>query len=759
MTTTKRLPLAGHRRDALSATAALMLACGALASIAGPVFARPQADSAAAAPAAPSAPSNAQLLDDYAHYVQTANYTMAESVGAQLLARTPEAKDFAALVEAGDLRRFEAATQRALRVRDRSALQDITGALLKKYETGRLDRARDPQQISANIKDLTGTLRARLLARQGLVQAGEYAVPQLLEALLQSNDAELSVQAQSVLVDLGRQAIVPLATAMFASPELAQERIVRVLGAIPYRQSLPYLADLAASTQNASVRSAAQQAIERLGGSGSADVAGLYRGLAEAYYASAEEVTSFPTEDFQLLWSASPQAGLAMNAIRTSVFHEAMAMRLAERAMQLQTASGGTADPETLALWVASNYSREFDTPAGYRNPAYLTAEHATQGETARRSAEYFGIASGANVTQRVLARAIDTRNTRLARRAIAAIEQTAGGKAALDVGGQRTPLSSALVYPDRRVQVESALAIAMARPTQAFAGSERVVPTLADAVSGLAQQTAVVLSLNSERYQSVRALLEKQGFTVLPQGASLSDVQSAIDQAPAINLVVVVGFTAERTAQLIGETKGMPQTSTAGVLALVAQDIYAQQQTALERTAGVAVRPVGTGEGPLASTISDLLDKTAGGAITKDEAAAYTARALTALRELALSNNPALDPSGATSALIGKLKAEDATHRTTAAGVLAMVGNANAQRALMDAAIAATGADRNAMLAQVADSAKRFGNQLEARQTDELLRMAGASDEASATAAAAAMGALGISNEQLMPLILPATK
>ncbi len=54
-----------------------------------------------------------------------------------------------------------------------------------------------------------------------------------------------------------------------------------------------------------------------------------------------------------------------------------------------------------------------------------------------------------------------------------------------------------------------------------------------------------------------------------------------------------------------------------------------------------------------------------------------------------------------------------------------------------------------------VADSAKRFGNQLEARQVDRVVELAMKAEAAEAAAAAALVGALNLPNDNLIPLIL----
>src|SRR5690606_15511000 len=195
----------------------------------------------------------------------------------------------------------------------------------------------------------------------------------------------------------------------------AQELVVSLLGDIDYQTSVPYLYDLWASSPSEPLRKNIELAITKLTGHFAQDVsvAGLYLALGENYYSEPPSLTSFPGEPYQLLWSYDPGIGLIAQAIATPVFHEAMAMRCAERSLTLEPA-----DSPALPLWLSANFSREIDSPEGYENPAYPAS---------RRDATYYAVAAGAGPCERVLARGLATRDTPLTRRAIAAIERTAG--------------------------------------------------------------------------------------------------------------------------------------------------------------------------------------------------------------------------------------------------------------------------------------------------------------------------------------------
>ncbi|MBL4590398.1 MAG: hypothetical protein JKY96_00410, partial [Phycisphaerales bacterium] len=408
------------------------------------------------------------LLRDFIHFVKISRYDVAADLGRQLLAEGLDPEEFVDLVEGSREReRFEQAVAAAMRV---PVLEPAAAEMDRLFRDGKLARARNPEEIAHNIELLTGGLRARQLGRQRLLVAGEYAMPQLLEAFLQQRNITLKAQVQRLLVDMGRQSIIPLTTSLDGLDAIRQEAIVEVLGLIPYRTSLPALVDLHQNTDNNSVRNACSRAIARLGGDSNDNVADLYTVLAETYYTEPAELTSFAGEEYQLLWNFDNGLGLIMTPILTPVFHEAMAMRVAERSLTINPA-----DSETLGLWVAANYSRSLDSTDGYENPVYPSS---------RRAAAYYGIAAGPDIAQLVLRRALDTRDTPLARNAIDAIAETAGSRM---LWGQsvndRFPLLESLNYPNRRVQYEAALALGQAQPTQSFQSSGRVIPLLASAV------------------------------------------------------------------------------------------------------------------------------------------------------------------------------------------------------------------------------------------------------------------------------------
>lgn len=681
-----------------------------------------------------------ELLRDFIHFVKIARFDVAADLGTRLIETGITETEFVDLVESSrEQQRFEEAIAAGLRV---PVLEPIAAQLESMFRDGKLDRARDPQEIARNIGLLTGGLRARTLARERLIFAGEYAMPQLLDAYLQNKDLALKAQVQRLMVDLGRGAIAPLMAALPGLDETSQEAVAEVLGLIPYRTSLPVLIDVYQNTTNNAVRQATGRAISRLGGNPGSDTADMYALLADSYYAEPAELTSFPNEDFQLVWNFDPGLGLVMVPVRTPVFHEAMSMRLAERALSLDPQND-----ETLALWVASNYSRSFDSPDGYENPMYSSD---------RRDAEYFGVAVGPEIDQVVLRRGIDTRDTPLVRSAIQAIAQTAGSRSlwGQDIDG-RYPLLESLNYQNRRVQFETALALGNALPSESFNGSERVIPLLASAVKDASARYAVILTgEDRERYDQYRASLERAGFTVLPPApGGLGELAASIAETPTIDLIVSAqGF--DNTLLSIETARTENKTSVSPVLAIMGPDDLVAMQRQYGRDQTISVRRQSISGSAFDTSVETLLEAASGGPISTEEADEYATRAIEVLRNLAISNNEVLNISDAASILIDVLAQVDGFTMLDVAEIISYMPQPKAQQAIMNKALEVSEDLQVEMLTIVSDSGKRYGNQLNNRQIRRLIELAQSENDELAATAAATMGALEVENDTLLQLI-----
>lgn len=132
-----------------------------------------------------------------------------------------------------------------------------------------------------------------------------------------------------------------------------------------------------------------------------------------------------------------------------------------------------------------------------------------------------------------------------------------------------------------------------------------------------------------------------------------------------------------------------------------------------------------------------------------------YAARALAAMRDLAISRNAVFDVADAALPLIATLDDTSGGVRFQVAEVLSWINQQRVQVAMMESALSSAGIERIELLGYVASSAKRFGNLLDPRQVDRLLDLAVQAQGVEATAAASLMGALDLPNDRIVPLII----
>lgn len=721
-------------------SAATVLGLVLVAGTSMPAIAQDEGADQAAADAS-SQPSAAQLLEDFIFYVNTANIELAQANANALVALDMTNLEFLGTVEDSPTmqQRFDLAYRRALVM---PGLEDAAAKLYMLYTNGRRDRARQPEEIERNIKLLTGTMGNRLFARDRLVEAREYAVPYLLNVLIDSRDGAERAEVASMLTKMGRDAIVPLCEALLKVGPETQEQIANILGEIQYRTSLPYLYELRASTDNDRVRAAVDRAIaarDNAAGVG-APVGELYRALGDTYFTGTKSVLTFPGEEHQLLWSFEPALGLAAQAIRTEVFHEARAMTLAEKAL-----TANPEDQEAVALWIAANFQREIDTPEGYENPAYPAG---------RRDAMYYAVAAGSGPAQRVLERGLVTKNTRLARRAIEALSRSAGGADIVRRGETASPLVQAMDYPDRRVRYEAALAIAGANPPAGFAGADRVVPVLASVIGEASARYAVVIADQPEQQQRSRQVLEDLGYKVLAPAATLDAMSEEIVNVPGVD-VVVVHQAGEAALGTITQIRADSRLSVTPVLAMMPVADVNRLETRLTVGANTEFRGEGINDAQLAQSIEELVTRATGPAIDDEEGDRYSMAAIEALEKLAVGGAGAMDVGGASNALITALKGSEGDVQQRLGLLLGHICRPGVQNALVEAAFEVDGQDRVGLLHAAGDSARRCGNQLDERLTKRVIEAASTAEGDEATAAAALLGSLNLPNARVVPLIV----
>lgn len=353
-----------------------------------------------------------------------------------------------------------------------SELAELSKKILAIIEGGGFEDRTQPDVISEEVLRLNSdTPRGRLTAIERLKNAGEYAIPFMIDALADTERKDEFARIADALSQIGRDAIRPLAAALQTDNVAVKSEIVKALGGIGYPQALPYLKYIVENEKSPDIRQSAQAGIIKINSSAaSISAAQLFYELAEKYYDHAQSLQ--PAEDANTanVWFWDAENGkLIREAVNKSYFNELMAMRNCEWSLKADENYGSS-----IGLWIASYFKAESANVG--KMPEYFGESHA--------NALVYATTAGVEYLHQSLARAIKDSNTFVALGVIEALGRTAGEKSLFYRIGTEQPLVKALTFKDRLVRYSSAIAIAAALPKDSFEESKRVVTILAEALA-----------------------------------------------------------------------------------------------------------------------------------------------------------------------------------------------------------------------------------------------------------------------------------
>lgn len=700
----------------------------------------PKADGAAnadgAAPAEPTAvpvPVEAQqAMDAFIHSVLIGRADLAKSAAEVLLATTITPAQAAQIVDGGGFAdRFERALEASRAMPEVSTLAVDLG---KKVDAGRLDMARDPVRIEAAVSNLNGTLRQQAFAMRTLESAGSYAMPALLRALTAGRSASQELMAERAILNIGRNAVLPLCEALSGLSAGQQVRAVRILGEIGSKTAAPWIASVAgAKGATTDVRQACTEAMARLGVS-STDLSALWTSMARNFIVGTDGLLPYPAEMQQPTWRFDADHGLMPKLVTTPVYCDIMAQRCALQAMSAD-AGNGTA----LAVYLAAGLRLESQATAT-EVPSPLAPSSLVQ-------------AAGPMVGRQVLGLGVEISDAGLQLQAIRALTDT-GGPATLVSGSDQNPLITCLDSANRRVRVEAALALARAMPSTSFARADSVVPTLAATLREGGRLAAGVIAAQAEDRTQIEGWIRTLGFDVLASGDSAAALRSGMTGRGSADLVVVAGdptFVSNQGRSLRGEAL----TSSAMLMLAVPEQDAARVDRSLRDSRSSNVWFLGSSADTFAGAVKVLMNRAGGGMPSADDMRALAMQSADALVSIGRVGGGPFRMVDAEAALIDGLDRQQGDLRARIAQALALVPSQAAQRALLSAGLNAEGDDRVMLLKATAESARRFGDKADPTQVDRLRALLVQGEGSVGAAAAECYGSLNLGPQESIKLIL----
>lgn len=621
----------------------------------------------------------------------------------------------------------------------------------------------DPYEIAVNVRKLGGPPRTAFNAAARLKESGEYAVPHLIQFLQDENQKALHPAIIQVIPEIGRGALNPLCIALEMPDNVTKRIVIDALARIGYRQALPYLAkvvdDEAASPE---CRTTARQAMSTLGADAQSRGALFYE-LADQYYANAESVRADPRRDTANVWYLR-DGELRLVEVPTPIFNDVMAMRCCEES--LRAAPDNRA---ATALWIAANFRREAKLGLDVENeaPDALAAKDGTRPDDYPRSL-YFARAAGPTYNHMVLARAYKDREPGVALGAIAALADTAGAASLVGPEDVKQALVSTLAFPNRQVRIKAALALGRALPAESFAGSENVVPVLAEALAQSGRQSALIVDPDSDSANKMQAVLRSAGF----ECAIGSDLYGARQQATKANItsydLILLATDMQRPDVLtaVGDLRRDLPTSATPILVVVKEGHIARGNSAARAAAGVEVVPEEITElGDPGEIVRQLMNRVARASqvlgmlpLSPDLSLSLAIQSCDVLRMIAERPMQVLDASRAVPALIAAVAGSPDILRVRAARALAMSASSEAQEALAAAAIRDDRSleERVLIFGSLAESARRNGNHLGSSETvNKLIEFTMTEPDLVLRAAASkALGALDLPSNKASEII-----
>ncbi len=716
----------------------------AAAAFAAPTVMSPAPAIAQQAAAEPLPTGLVESVENFWHYSLIARYELAGQAASQITSGNATADEVLRAFEqvAADRRESGNLDNWLLRWQGIEPLRENVNQIMSLIAQGRFDRRGNQDYIESNIKRLINGERAYQLGLQQLRNSGELAVPLMIQYLGDINQRQYHAQIRRALVDMGRLALNPLVVATQTPDQATLLQVINVLGGIGYDVSVPHLARLANDPrQSDAVRDAATEALIRMGVTDPRGVnaAQAFYELAEKFYYDTAAITANKSDPAAFAWYWDDTTGLVRRSVPPAIFNELMAMRSAKTSLRLNPSRG-----DALALWLASNYQREVELPAGESD--------ATRAEN-EPPAHFYGVAAGTQYLNEALLRALRDRNAQLALRVIDSLAEIAGRGNLFD-NSQGVALTEAMTFPDKLVRFEAAMTLAAALPREGFIGQDRVVPLIGEALAQTGNPGVLLLAPTQDEFNTIAGTLRSQGYEVVG-GTTAQDVVSAAALLPSVDVIVAYERGgASRIDMLSALSAGNPRIERTPRL-VVAETAGSPFATQAQVDTLMNVTQAEPAE--LKPAIDAALARASVTSLTPEDATAYSLRAADLLARLAISNG-VLDARIAQPQLLTALSDGRAEVVTSAGNTLALLDTAEAQQGLVEKASDASvpAAVRVSLFKSLATSAKTFGNRLGQQGVDAVQSaVADASNLDVRQAAAEARGALNLPAGEARPLVL----
>ncbi|MCK4850614.1 MAG: HEAT repeat domain-containing protein, partial [Phycisphaerae bacterium] len=569
----------------------------------------------------------------------------------------------------------------------------------------------------------------------------------LLRALADDERANLHASIVGVLSEMGKSAVDPLVVALASEDNVLKGHIIWVLGELSYRQAGPYLREIVEDeASRPEIRQAAQEALNKLRGLNApagVSAAELYYRLAnDYYYGKITQIAQSGVETAKV-WYFKADIGPTFALVPGKVYDEIMTMRSCQRALELDEGLSSA-----VCLWLSGALQMEAKLGAGEK--VSLLGENWP-------GAQWFVVTAGQRYLQEVLARAEKDGNAPVALGAVQGLDLTAG-RGWLSEGSRVIPLADALRFPDKRVRIAAAFALARAFPQEKFMGAEGVVPTLCEAVRQTGRARAVIMDVSADVANKLQGEMRELGYDT-QVATSLDD---ALELARVLRgpdlLVIGVDSDGGQLAELVGKLQQDFALASTAVVFLANEATMAPASELAVQNPYMQVLDAGVSGRAVAASHKEILIGVNQSPISKAEADEFALAGAELLVQIATRDRRVYDINVASDTLIGALHDPRTELVKLALQGLSLLRLSDNQQAVADYALDEQMPMELRLIAldRLGESARLWGNQLRQEQIARLMKevLEGAPSEFHSKTARV-VGTLSLPSEIIKELIL----
>jgi hypothetical protein len=200
--------------------------------------------------------------NDFLHYTKIGQFDLAKGYAQAVLESKPDPVELLGLSE--DNPAGYAILLKVNETAPDAELARLSGKIIDIIEEGRFIRRSEPKIIAEEIRRLSTTARGQIAAIKRLRNAGEYAIPYMLDAMADSSRKEELPNIVWALPQIGRDSIRPLVAALQTENVAVKAEIIKALGKIGYPQSLACLKYVVEKDKSAELRGLAEDSIKQI---------------------------------------------------------------------------------------------------------------------------------------------------------------------------------------------------------------------------------------------------------------------------------------------------------------------------------------------------------------------------------------------------------------------------------------------------------------------------------------------------------------